>query len=515
MKIIYVLPALFALLISVSSCDKDFEQINTNPILPVDLDPVYQFSNAQLRSLYENWPYEGEIVQQINTPYAGALEGGNRNTVALHTSTGFDRLFTDPIRNLTDIISKIKDNPEKVNLYNMARIWRAYCFQILVDTYGDVPYTEAGKGFLESIFLPKYDDQEVIYSDILKEYEEATDALTQGKDIVKGDLFYSGDIAKWKRLGNSLLLRAGMRYSKIDGAKAKLIVAKAVDPARGGVMASNADNAFFQFNSTYTNLWGSMLNSTERANMYLGKPFLDFLKDNNDPRILYIAVLYKIPSNTLATAGAANTNPADQIGMPYGYNESTILTSPDFPGMAGGAFKYSQINRATVASLNARAYLVSYSQTQLLLAEARERDYITTGTTKDYYESGIRGHMTQTDNLYGASLNITPAQQDAYLLEPEVAFDPARALEQINEQYWVSSFLIWGEAWANFRRSGYPQLSPINYPGEDPSVTAGDGFIHRLIYPLKEYSINTTNVKEAVTRMGGDNLGVRIFWDKL
>ena len=88
-----------------------------------------------------------------------------------------------------------------------------------------------------------------------------------------------------------------------------------------------------------------------------------------------------------------------------------------------------------------------------------------------------------------------------------------RALEQINEQYWVASFLIWGEAWANFRRSGYPQLSPINYPGEDPSVTAGDGFIHRLIYPLKEYSINTTNVKEAVTRMGGDNLGIHIFWD--
>ena len=75
--------------------------------------------------------------------------------------------------------------------------------------------------------------------------------------------------------------------------------------------------------------------------------------------------------------------------------------------------------------------------------------------------------------------------------------------------------MIWQESWTNFRRSGYPQLSPINYPGEDPFVSAGDGFIHRLIYTLKEYSINTVNVNEAVTRMEGDKLGVRIFWDKL
>ena len=114
-------------------------------------------------------------------------------------------------------------------------------------------------------------------------------------------------------------------------------------------------------------------------------------------------------------------------------------------------------------------------------------------------------------------INITPEQQQAYLLEPEVAFDPARALEQINEQYWVASFRNWSEAWANFRRSNYPQLQPINYPGEDPSVKtpAAGGFIRRLTYPAREVSVNSTSVQEAATRMGGDNLGTRIFWDTL
>lgn len=519
MKIIYVFPALFALLISVSSCDKDFEKINTNPVLPVNMDPVYQFSSAQLYSVIETIHYQGEIVQQINTPYGGALEGGNRNTIIdAHTNADFNGLYPGSIRNLTDIINKLKNNPDRSNLYNMARIWRAYCYQILVDTYGDVPYTEASQGFSDaSIFFPKYNEQEVIYKDLLKEYEEATDALVAGKDIVSGDLFYKGDITKWKKLGNSLLLRAGMRYTKIDEVKAKGIVAIAVDPGRGGVMTSNSDNAFIQYSSVYTNATNSLLTGGERHNYYLGKPFVDFLKSTNDPRILHIAVKYEIPTNPLKTAGAANTTPADQEGMPYGYDDASLPNAPGYPGKIGAAYKYSQCNRATVAKIDGQEFLVTYSQTQLLLAEASQRGYITTGTPKAYYEAGIKGQMTQTDNLYGISLNITPAQQDAYLLEPEVAFDPSRALEQINKQYWVASFMIWAEAWANFRRSGYPQLSPINYPGEDASVDAAGvgGFIHRLTYPLREISVNTVNVNEAKARMGGDDLGIRIFWDKL
>ena len=105
----------------------------------------------------------------------------------------------------------------------MARILKAYSFQLLVDTYGDVPYSEAGLAYLEGITLPKYDDQEVIYEDIAKELKEAVDALDASKDDV-GEMYFGGDISKWKKFGNSLLLRVGMRYTKVDENKAKSIV---------------------------------------------------------------------------------------------------------------------------------------------------------------------------------------------------------------------------------------------------------------------------------------------------
>lgn len=507
---------IIALLVSVNiSCDKDFEEINTNPSLANDLNPEYLFSNAQRLSAAPSYHYEGEIVQHINTPYGGVLAAGNRNIINdQHSNALFNTMFTDPIRYLIEVINKTQDDPALSNLYNMARIWKAYCFQRLVDTYGDVPYTEAGLGYTEGNFLPKYDPSEAIYDAIIQEYITATDALDPSLvNIGEADLFYGGDIEQWKRLGNSLLLRLGMRFTKIDETRAQSLVAQAVDPARGGVMTSNEDNAYIQFNAIYTNSTSNALLGGERANYYVGEAFVDFLRDNNDPRLRVIAVKYENPSNTLEGVGEANTNPEDQQGMPYGYDESSIEGAPGFPGKVGSAFRYSQFNRRTVMRIDAPEYLVSYSQTLLLLAEANHRGYINTGDAAAYYEDAIAAHMEQTA-LYGTPLDVSEAELESYLSGPNIAFNPANALEQINMQYWVSSFRNWGEAWANFRRSGYPELTPVDFPSQDPSVTAGDGFIHRLVYPLREVSVNSANVQEAASRMGGDNLGNRVFWDQ-
>ena len=512
MKLNNIFPAVLLILsIGLVSCDNDFEEINTNPTESTDLDPVYQFSKAQQESAIPAYHYQGEIIQQINTPFGGVLEGGNHNRVnSVNIDPTFEDLYSGPIREVTDVINKIQENPERKNLYNMARIWRAYCFQYLVDTYGDVPYTSAGLGFIEEEFFPVYDDQRDIYEDILNEYQEAVDQLDSQGETVKGDLFFDGDISQWKKLGNSLLLRAGMRYTEIDQAKAQSIVQVAVDPSRGGVMTSNDDNAVIHFNEIFTNATSSMLIGGERANYYVGKPFVDFLQSTNDPRLEHIAVIYEFPSQPLADVGNENTNPNDQIGMPYGYDENSVEDAPGFPGTNGTAFNYSQFNRRSVSRIDAPEYLVTYAQTQLLLAEASYRGFIS-GSAKEFYEAGIRGHMEQT-LLYGEGVEISPVQQEVYLQESEVAFDSSNALEQINVQYWVASFHIWGEAWANFRRSGYPDLDPINFPGEDPSV-AGD-FIRRFTYPVREHSVNTSNVTAAAERMGGDNLGVHIFWDE-
>ncbi|MDB5119864.1 MAG: hypothetical protein JWN56_1082 [Sphingobacteriales bacterium] len=497
------------ILLGLSSCDKNFEQVNVNPVLPTTIDAAYLFSNAQLSSAIGTYYYQSQIVQQINTPYTGVLEGGNHNIVYdPNTNANFNSLYTGPIKFVEDVIEKTKAVPTRSNLYNMARIWRAYLYQVLVDTYGDVPYNEAGAAYLEKITLPKYDDQKLIYDDLIKEYQEATTALDATKPTESGDIFYKGDISQWKKLGNSLLLRAGMRYSKLDPAKAEQLAKIAIDPANGGVMTSNADNAYVAFNATFTNPTGAWFQGTERGNVYLGAPFVDYLKANNDPRLPLIAIKYATPANPLATAGAENTNPVDQVGMPYGYNESTISTAPGYPGKTGPAFNYSQVNRRTLAKIDAPEFFVTYAQTQLLLAEAASRGWIA-GDAATFYNTGVKAHMDQF-NQFNAGSIIPTADQDAYLLAHP--YNAVTALEQINTQYWVASFLNGSEAWANFRRSNYPALTPNPYPAADPSVKGG--FIRRLTYPAREQSVNSVNYAEAVTRMGGDNLGVRIFWDK-
>jgi hypothetical protein len=515
MRTKYLIAPLFLLIIGLYSCEKDFVKTNTNPVLPTTIEPVYQLVASEIISM-DIVHYYGTIVQQAQILLGGAEEAGNRNSnVDNFASNTFNSLYGTQVQNLVDIINRVKDDPGKTNIYSMARILKAYTFQLLVDAYGDVPYSEAGLSYLKGITLPKYDDQEVIYEDIAKELKEAVDALDASKDKVSGEMYFGGDIAKWKKFGNSLLLRVGMRYTKIDENKAKSLVQIATDPARGGVMSSNDDNVVLRANSIQLNPATGFLNGSVRHNWFVGKPFIDFLKNNSDPRLQYTAVLYPDPAASNPTGG--NTNPADQIGVPYGYTDVNIVNAPNYPGKVGSTFKYSQFNRATVGRIDGWLYYVTYAQTQLLLAEARQRNYITTGTAQDYYEAGIRGHMTERDfwaTTNGGPSPITQAEQDAYLQQPNIAFNSSTALKQINEQYWVASLMIWAEAYANFRRSGYPQLSPLNFPGEDRFVTAGDGFIHRLPYPLKEWSVNRTNVQEATDRIGGDNMGTRVFWDK-
>lgn len=507
MKTIYLYLLLIAIILS--SCDKDFVETNMNPVAPTSVDPAYLFANSQVSAMLYNIQYQSPIIQQINTPFTGVLEGGNHNVwfEPGDESIVWGELYPC-INMLTDVITKTKDDPSRINMYNMARIWKAYCAQVLVDTYGYVPYSEAAQAYLNGIFLPKYDVDSEIYDDLLKELSEAVAALDPSGTIETNDLFYAGDIAKWKKLGNSLLLRVAMRYSKNNPTKAQQYVTIAVNPANGGLMTSIEDNAMIVCNQSYQAPTAGTFNGTERANYYIGKPFIDQLKNTNDPRLKVIAVRYDNPD--LADPGNADTNPADQIGMPYGYNDATISSEPDYPGTSpsGAAWKYSQVNRSTVGKTEATYFFVTYCQTQLLLAEAVQRGWAT-GNVAEIYNAAVRGGMDQMAQ-FDATAAIPAAEQDAYLAANP--FNPASALDQINTQYWINSFGEAQEAWSNFRRSGFPALVPNPYPQADLEVK-GD-FIHRLQIQSSERSVNVASYNAMLTAMGTDDFATRVFWDK-
>ncbi|WP_266363339.1 SusD/RagB family nutrient-binding outer membrane lipoprotein [Tellurirhabdus rosea] len=507
-KSLFYIP-LIACLVGVSSCEKGFDELNVNPTAATALNPSFTFNNAMINTTFpgSTLVFEHPIVQFMFSPNSGVLAGGNFN-VDNRGPTGpnagiWQRYYRDVTRYVVDVMAKTKDDPARSNLYNMARIWKAYSFMVLTDSYGDIPYKDAGLGFLGGNVAPKYDTQQSIYEDIIKELTEASAALDAAKPIEAGDILYGGNISRWKRFGYSTLLRAGMRLTKVNPALAQSTVQKAV---QGGVMQANADNAVIRNNANYQNPVGGTLNSTEAANYYLTSHFVNYLRTNADPRLASIAARYVgAKSGAEQTAARLNRDPAVQIGMPLGFDNGTIPAQATRDGLAS-FYDYSQLDRTRLGKIDAPCYLVTYAQTQLLLAEAAVRGWVT-GSVAEYYAAGVTAHMQQLGDADAASA-VPAAAITTYLQRNP--FVPANGLEQINTQYWVASFLNGPEAFANFRRSGFPRLTPNPYPGKEIKGS----FINRLSYPDNEKAVNLANLTEATTRQGADNLDTRVWWDK-
>ena len=499
--------SLLAALAFTVSCDKNLDDVNTNRTSPTSIDPVFQLNNAVINTSFSGTTliYEIGIVQQIVTPNSGVLTGANFNQDNRgNTQVNWQGWYRNAIRNTKDVITRTKDVPERSNLMNMARILQAYVFMMLTDTYGDIPYTEGGVGYINQVFFPKYDAQADIYNDIIKELTEASAALNPAGKVETGDILYGGNIAQWKKFGYSLLLRAGMRLSEVDATKAKATVQAAF---AGGVITANEDNAVMKHTSDYPQGIGNTLNSTEAANFYLTEPFVNHLKNTNDPRLSAIAIRYKgAKSGPEQTPAIGTTSPAEQVGMPLGYDNAGITAVAASKGLAS-FYDFSQVDRRRMVKVSSPVFFVTAAQTNLLLAEARFRDWITAGAVDAYYVDGVRAHMEQMASYDPGSAIVASAIDEYLAANP---FDPAKALEQINTQYWIASFLNGPEAWANFRRSGFPVLTPNPYSGKDIK----GAFINRLTYPNSEISVNKVNLDAAVARMGPDNLDTKVWWDK-
>ena len=492
-------------LIGLNACDAGFDEMNVNKTAAIAINPVFALNNAVINTTPPSPTvlYEMGIVQQIVSPNSGVLTGANFNQDNRdNTQATWQRYYRSVIRNTYDVIATTKD-PSRTNLVNMAKILQSYAFLVLTDTYGDIPYTEAGKGYTDQKVYPKYDKQQAVYAGIIKDISDAVAALDASKTRETADVLFGGDVAKWKKFGNSLLLRIGMRLSKVDATQAQSLVSKAL---AGGVITTNADNVLILHDANYLNSIGQLLNATEANNFYLAAPFVDYLKKTNDPRLRSIAVRYVgATSGTQQTPARAVIDPAVQIGMPFGFDNSSISGPVKTLGLAS-FYDFSQADRTRMNKTTARAYLVTASQTNLLLAEAVTRGWVT-GNAKDYFEAGVKTHMAQVSEMDANSV-VSSSAVDAYLAANP--FNSTTALEQINTQYWISCFLNGPEAFANFRRTGFPKLTPNPFSGK---AIKGD-FINRLTYPNSEISVNSVNVKAAIANQGADDLDTKVWWHK-
>lgn len=510
-----------------SGCTSRFDEINTNPTTYSQsaFNPNFVLTQTQLTYTgstdfaYETWRgnliYASGIVQGLATTL-GYWAGDKYRLNEAYTAAYWERSYSEQVKPVTDLVVSTEGKEQYKNLHQIARIMRALVMERITDLYGDVPYFEAGQGYYQGIITPKYDKQQAIYDDLLKEVSEATAALDPAADTPSGDVFYKGNIAQWQRLGNSLLLRIAMRLTKVEPEKAKLYATM----VQGKTMQSDADNAYVLHDVT-----GGRATQNRNSQVLLGdggdenyyvkwsQKFIDFLKTNNDPRLGKVAVtqlylLDKDGKNTKVQNAAFNADPAVQKGMPNGYDLSDragldIKFAPNFTTIPD----YSSPN-PSMLKRNGPTFVMTYAESELLLAEAAQRFGL--GTPAEHYNKGVTAAMTYLSQ-YDPSLAVTPAEASAYLAAHP--FNAGQALEQINTQYWAVTItmLDFYEAWSNWRRSGFPVLTPVVYPN---NVTNGQ-IPRRFPYPTGEITSNPDNYKTASAAVtGGDNLIGRVYWDK-
>lgn len=521
---------MFVSAVLLTSCDKGFEEMNKNPSAYTEPVISSMFSAAVQRhagvgdgnTLYPNSKQAGSLIQYFSSLNAFQWTGVKYlyQGKADYNNGLWNTAFGTEIKETQQILNLIKDNPEMSNQYNIARILRVDILHRVTDLYGDMPYREAGQG-LSGIYKPKYDKQAEIYADMLKELEEAAKALDPSKPSYgAADFVYNGSPEKWRRFAYSLMLRLGMRMTKVDPSLSESWVKKAI---AGGVMQGNADLAKMPHTSASGTNWnwnsrqlqtveGVPASAQGQGFSKLNETLINRLKSTNDPRLPFYATLWR--GNINIAELAANSDPALQKGLPGGYDYTSIATL--IPGWEGTMQRnYSEINIHTIAHLEAPTTFQSYAEVEYLLAEAALRGW-GPGTPKEHYEKGVRAHFEST-SLYPNAALVLPDPAGA--ATRYLAANPynetgtfEQQMEQIHTQFWTTMFGYMNniESFSNWRRTGYPVLVPVNYPGNE----TGGIIQRRLRYPATEQSLNTDNYNAAIANQGPDTFLTRIWWDK-
>jgi hypothetical protein len=522
--------ATLTLVFLVSSCKK-FGDTNIDPTRSSNMDPSIQLTSTQLKFSGDlnvnervSFMMTLPLVQQIAGSYSnrwGGIYFNNPDVMAVL----WEDSFGSDIVNIIDAVRRTTGVAAQSNLNAVCRIMKVYTFARMTDLYGDMPYSEAGLGI-----KAKFDTQAEIYADFFKELTEASAQLDASKDAVKGDVFYQGNIGAWKLFANSLHLRLAMRLVKVDPAKAK---AEAQLAYNAGVFTSNADICKVvheDIQNPYDEPGkGNIKGNGVSASFFNGgavpgrftTPFLNQLKNTNDPRLKYIVRYYvdassstpqdrlDITDQLVPITGYVGINPGSYIwDTPYLSSVSIVV-----PGKgtisAGNNDQKAQLANFLLR-FNAPFLHLTYSEVELLLADASVRFGASFGgSASSHYQKGIEAACQQLSLFPGGPI-IPPTEISSFIQQNSL--QPGRELELINKQLWITLLLNGPEAYANWRRSGYPQLVPaVGVSEQSESLTIP----RRFVYPYREKEQNRENFEKVLPALGGvDSWNARVWWDK-
>ncbi|MBB6680666.1 SusD/RagB family nutrient-binding outer membrane lipoprotein [Aequorivita sp. 609] len=464
------------------SCSDNLEDLNQNIKDPTNVSGESLFASAQK-----------QLADQFVTPNVN-LNNLRLWTQQLQETTYLDEsqydqitraipdnhwreLYRDVLKDLNEadrvIAATDNDltNALKPNKLAIVEVMTVFAYSNLVETYGDVPYSEALD--IENL-LPAYDDAATIYKDLLTRLDAAISSMdtSVGSFSDTEDMMYSGNVENWKKFANSLKLRMGIMLADVNPALSQSTVESAYT---SGVFTSNADNGSYMYRpaAPNNNPMNDNLVLSGRNDYVAAKTIIDLMNDLEDPRreVYFTTVDGEYIGGVIGeiSAYAEHSHVADR------------LVDPAEPGV-----------------------LLSYAEVRFLLAEAAARGYAVGGDAATHYEAAI----TASFEYWGAE------GLSDYLASPAVDYDTAIA-NSSSSPAWKQ--VIGTQAYLglyNRTFASYNSIRRLDYPILVEPTDAETGFPTRYLYPVGEQTLNEANWSAASSAIGGDAAETRLFWDK-
>ena len=467
-----------------TSCTKDFEKLNTDPVKVTAVAPGNLLAPAQFDGM---WLITKRAHRLNNELMQYTVETGVLNDFARYEfkENEFDPIWSTLYVKANDMneMYKMAEQLNDVNNMAAALVMKAWFISNLTDMFGDIPYTEAFKG-KEALYSPKYDTQQSIYTSLLADLEKANNLFNENKPFDSSDLIYAGDVLKWKKFTNSMRLRLLMRVSNKTEMDVPAKISEMFNnPSKYPLIASNDEEAMMKYTGVkpFINLFFEMSAAEFSGSRRMGKPLMDLLNNTVDGRRFRYAT-----KNT----------PGSYVGIPSGYNEQETIAFAD-----NGGLKTSTL----AATLKDDAYplpILTWAEVNFLLAEAALKGWIT-ADAQAYYNKGIEASWKQWKCTWDGTAGTT------YLARSTVRFSGTTAtMERLISQKYIAMFFSGFEAWYDYRRTGYPVL-PIG-----PAAKNNGLLPVRFEYPLITKATNKDNYEIAAARIGGDNLFTKVWWQK-
>jgi len=528
------------LVLFIIGCTKNFDEINTNPNQPAEVTTPTLLTAAMkglCDNIYDEWWGGRQSMLYAQYWVQRNYPSEDRYAIRQNVNNQYWTLIYHNVKNLVQVI-KLNTDPEtkaKASVYGdnnnqiaVATIMKVWAMQMMADTWGDIPYSEAFKADdpTNPIPTPKYDKLQDIYASFAKELKDAVDMIdVNGAGFTSGDVVFVGDMAKWKKFGNSLRLRVALRISNTDNyAAAKAIVAEE------GIefMTSNGDNAAFEYvggganNSPLYDAWWT----SSRNDFTVAKPFINILKGVNDTLNNKTNPFFGLIDPRLqiySRHGVADTIPQPGVyyGIPYGMAEGPTQAywskklAPNFQGIPPA---YSKTTAPVILNPKFSPVYMEYAEVEFMLSELNNWDqthYINGVTASIDYWKDLSIKFESRDATWVSDLN---AAKDAF-----IAALPAANKETVLTQKYLAFFNQGYQAWAEYRRTLQPNM--LILPGQITNVDADGNPIlftplvpittipWRMTYPQQEFTVNGTSVTAAAAAIGGDDMTTKLFWE--